>query len=83
MSRETPSLNEMLKLYSKKDLWDRIQEKNQLLNQRNHELAVMKKALKLAVKDWCIVDNPNNPKDVVEKYINLAKGDVERDGRQC
>jgi hypothetical protein len=37
----TPSLEQMLKLYSKKDLWNRIQEKQatiQTLNARVHDL---------------------------------------------
>lgn len=43
----TPKLEEMLKLYSKKELWDRIQEKNKIIEELDHKIEILEKALKL------------------------------------
>lgn len=44
---EIPSLEQMLKLWSKKDLWNRIQEKNQRIEE-------LKKKLENATKVNCV-----------------------------
>lgn len=38
MEKETPTLNEILKLYSKKELWDRIQEKNTRIEELGNQI---------------------------------------------
>lgn len=39
MSKETPTLNEMLKLWTKKDLWERIQQHIATIDKLKHQLA--------------------------------------------
>ena len=46
----TPKLKEMLKLYSKKELWDRIQEKNKIIEELDHKIEILEKTLELACK---------------------------------
>jgi hypothetical protein len=39
----TPKLEEMLKLYSKKELWDRIQEKNKIIEELDHKIEILER----------------------------------------
>lgn len=87
MNKEIPTLNEMLKLYSKKDLWDRIQDKNQIIKQKDQQIAELKKALELACrqlkdgncayckyKDYQICPpNYNCADETVEYFLDKAK----------
>ncbi len=43
-----PNLNDMLKLYTKKDLWDRVQEKNQIIANLNQQIHALQEQLKNA-----------------------------------
>ena len=52
-----PKLEEMLKLYSKKDLWAKIQEKNKIIEELDHKIEILEKTLELAVADKCKVEN--------------------------
>lgn len=36
-------------------------------------LEIYKKAVELMAKSWCIMDNPNEPEEVVKKFIKKAK----------
>lgn len=44
-----PNLNDMLKLYTKKDLWYRIQEKNQIIGNLNQQIHALQEQLKNAI----------------------------------
>ena len=55
----TPSLNEMLKLYTKKELWERIQHHIQTIDQLKQQLAEKQKTIDeinkefvQAIHDW-------------------------------
>ena len=44
-----PNLNDMLKLYTKKDLWDRVQEKNQIIANLNQQIHALQEQLDNAI----------------------------------
>ncbi len=41
-----------------------------------HRLDVAEKALNEMADDWCLIDNPNKPSDVVKKYKERAKHEL-------
>lgn len=41
-----------------------------------HRLEVAEKALEEMANDWCLIDNPNKPSDVVKKYKEQAERKV-------
>lgn len=43
-------------------------------------LEIYKKAVELMAKSWCIMDNPNEPEEVVKQFIKKAKESI--DGKQ-
>lgn len=45
-----------------------------------HRLEVTEKALNKMAKDWCLIDNPNKPSDVVKKYKEQAKKEYTQQG---
>ena len=65
--REVPSLEEMLKLWSKKDLWNRIQEKNQRIAELEEQLknAIVPK-FKIGQEVFYVVD----------KYSGILSGEI-------
>ena len=44
--------------------------------EKNNE-NVLKKALELMAESWSIMDNPNQPSEIVERFIQQAKGQVD------
>ena len=68
---EIPSLEQMLKLWSKKDLWNRIQEKNQRIAELEEQL---KNVIVLKFKPhndlFVIVGYKNEPKSIEQYYID-------------
>lgn len=42
-------------------------------------LEIYKKALELMAKSWCIMDNPNEPEEVVKEFIKKAKENINSD----
>lgn len=47
-----------------------------ILNDLQHKLKVAEKALNQMAKDWCLIDNPNKPSDVVKKYKEQAEKEI-------
>ena len=45
-----------------------------------HRLEVTEKALNKMAKDWCLIDNPNKPSDVVKKYKEQAEKEYTQQG---
>lgn len=68
-----PSLEEMLKLYTKKDLWERIQQHIQTIDQLKQQLA--EKDKEIANLQVLIIENKNDIKEMREFKI----GDNEYD----
>ncbi len=56
----TPKLEEMLKLYSKKDLWDRIQEKNKIIEELDHKIEILERRIKELEKEVVYQKNYSN-----------------------
>ncbi len=52
-----------------------LQEVLEYISDLQHRLDVVEKALDEMANDWCLIDNPNKPSDVVKKY----KEKVERE----
>lgn len=50
--------------------------KNQTIADLQHRLEVSEKALNKMAKDWCLIDNPNKPSDVVKKYKEQAEKEL-------
>lgn len=48
-----PTLNEVLKLYTKKDLWQRIQQHIQTIDQLKQQLAEKDKQIAVLEKELC------------------------------
>lgn len=63
MSKEPPTLNEMLKLWTKKDLWERIQQHIATIDKLKHQLAEKDKEIKKL--NWQLKD-----KDFIIKNLN-------------
>lgn len=77
---EIPSLDQMLKLWSKKDLWNRIQEKNKRIAELEEQLknAIVPK-FKIEDRCWAIRNATNiykEPKQVLIKEIKITKNCV-------
>lgn len=68
---EIPSLEQMLKLYSKKDLWNRIQEKNQRIAELEEQLAnSIRPKFKPHNDLFVIVDYRDGTKGIEQYYID-------------
>lgn len=37
------------------------------------DIAVLKKALELMAESWSVMDNPNEPKEIINRFIQKAK----------
>ena len=70
MSKEQ-ELKEMLKLYSKQDLWNRIKEKQVTIYELEAKLTITEKALELAVEDKCKFENA-----LLSTSLGIAGGKV-------
>lgn len=42
-------------------------------------LEIYKNALVLMAKSWCIMDNPNEPEEVVKKFIKRAEENINKE----
>ena len=85
MSKETPTLNEMLKLCTKKDLWERIQQHIRTIDQLKQQLEEKDKLLKcyqeeekliadiLGDKDLTIIGSRVHLKNLIVELKNKIK----------
>jgi hypothetical protein len=91
----TPKLKEMLKLYSKKELWDRIQEKNKIIEELDHKIEILEKTLELACervkyfeemqdkemgfKDFFGYESDYDLQTIIEQYKEQAESELKGD----
>lgn len=61
MIRELPTLQEILKSFSKKDLWNRIQEKNKQIAELEEQLNNSEQA--------CLICHKDQENELLKKYI--------------
>lgn len=47
-----------------------------------HRLGIAEKALNKMADDWCLMDNPNNPSDVVKKYKEQVEHELKGDNHE-
>ena len=72
----TPKLEEMLKLYSKKDLWDRIQEKNKIIEELDHKIEILERRIKELGKEVVYQKNYSNYiAEAVAEAVREFKGE--------
>lgn len=72
----TPKLEEMLKLYSKKDLWDRIQEKNKIIEELDHKIEIQERRIKELRKEAVYQKNYSNYiAEAVAEAVRELKGE--------
>lgn len=53
-----------------------LDDQQQQIADLQHRLEVAEKALNKMAIDWCLIDNPNKPSDVVKKYKEKAEKEL-------
>ena len=64
---------ELNNIYPIIDLLNQLDEQ---ISDLQHRLEVADKALNEMANDWCSIDNPNKPSDVVKKYKEQAEKEL-------
>ena len=59
-----------------KPLIDNLNIKDKQIAGLQHRLKVAENALNEMANDWCLMNNPNKPSDVVKKYKEEAEKEV-------
>lgn len=66
--------------YENWQLREDLCQKDEQIADLQHRLEVTEKALNKMAKDWCLIDNPNKPSDVVKKYKEQAEKEYTQQG---
>ena len=64
---------ELNNIYQIIDLLNQLDEQ---ISDLQHRLKVAENALNEMANDWCLMDNPNKPSDVVKKYKEEAEKEL-------